>query len=252
MGCGAGPQREPCAARGCERNHIVRGGCAVPLSEIELGDTPPHGGALGGGSVRGFQRLRQAGVSRTGSGIAIAVQELGVGAHGLRIGRSRIGGPFQARLRFRGLAPDFQRPCILGRIRRNSLGPPVMGHSDQPSEKEREPHRSSYLPVAGHLTSGAVPQCSIPALAAQAQGPGALVRTSHNPPDDVAHAPARPMSRLFPALRRAVTQRSESERRQEWRRGTQSACATSSSKRSGEKCGLLAARYRRDRNCYGA
>ena len=62
-----------------------------------------------------------------------------------------------------------------------------------------------------------------------------LVRTSHNPPDDVAHAP---VSRLFSTLRRAVTQRSESERRQEWRRGTQSACATSSPKKSGEICGL--------------
>ncbi len=36
-----------------------------------------------------------------------------------------------------------------------------------------------------------------------------------------------PCLRLFSTLRRAVTQRSEPERRQEWRRGTQSACATS-------------------------
>ena len=74
--------------------------------------------------------------------------------------------------------------------------------------------------------------------------PLALVRISHNPPDDVAHAPTRAalapaVSRLFSTLRRAVTQRSESERRQEWRRGTQSACATSSPKKSGEICGLV-------------
>ncbi len=67
-----------------------------------------------------------------------------------------------------------------------------------------------------------------------------LIRTSHNPPDDVAHAPTRAVSRLFSTLRRAATQRSEPERRQEWRRGTQSACATSLPKKSGEKCGLSA------------
>ncbi len=66
-----------------------------------------------------------------------------------------------------------------------------------------------------------------------------LVRTSHNPPEDVAHAPTRAVSRLFSTLRRAVTHRSEPERRQEWRRGTQSACATSL---SGERCGLEKAR----------
>ena len=65
-----------------------------------------------------------------------------------------------------------------------------------------------------------------------------LVRTSRNPPDDVAHAPTRSVSRLFSTLRREATQRSESERRQEWRRGTQSACTTSLPKKSGEKCGL--------------
>ncbi len=71
----------------------------------------------------------------------------------------------------------------------------------------------------------------------------ALVRISHKPPDDVAHAPTRAalapaVSRLFSTFRRAATQRSEAERRQEWRRGTQSACATSLPKKSGEKCGL--------------
>ncbi len=65
-----------------------------------------------------------------------------------------------------------------------------------------------------------------------------LVRTSHNPPDDVAHAPTRAVSRLFPTLRRAATQRSEAERPQEWRRGTQSACATTSPTNVCEKCGL--------------
>ncbi len=60
-----------------------------------------------------------------------------------------------------------------------------------------------------------------------------LIRTSHNPPDDVARAPTRAVSRRFSTLCRAVTQRPESKRRQEWRRGTQSACATSSPKKSG-------------------
>ncbi len=63
------------------------------------------------------------------------------------------------------------------------------------------------------------------------------IRTSHNPPDDVAHAPTRAVSRLGSTLRRAATQRSEPERRQEWRRGTQSACATSSPKKSGRQTG---------------
>ena len=65
-----------------------------------------------------------------------------------------------------------------------------------------------------------------------------LIRTSHNRPDDVAHAPTRAVSRLFPTLRRAATQRSETERRQEWRGGTQSACATTSPTNVCEKCGL--------------
>ena len=63
------------------------------------------------------------------------------------------------------------------------------------------------------------------------------IRTSHNPPDDVAHAPTRAVPRLGSTLRRAATQRSEPERRQEWRRGTQSACATSSPKKSGCQTG---------------
>ena len=60
--------------------------------------------------------------------------------------------------------------------------------------------------------------------------------------DGVAHAPTRAalapaVSRLFSTLRRAATQRSEAERRQEWRRGTQSACATSSPTNVCQKCG---------------
>ena len=96
---------------------------------------------------------------------------------------------------------------------------------------------------------------------------GGLIRTSHNPPNDVAHAPTSAVSRrLFSTLRLAVAQRSEPERRQQRHRAgaapsgretgggpaatgsvvligflessdaARSACATSLPKKSGEKC----------------
>jgi hypothetical protein len=111
--------------------------------------------------------------------IVITLQELGGGTHGLRIaqgaGRSRVGGPFQERLGLRCLTTQLQRPSWTW-----SLSPPAINHPNQTGEKEREPHRSSYLQVAGRLGPALSPQCSIPAPATLPAGRRGWVLSGYN------------------------------------------------------------------------
>ncbi len=68
----------------------------------------------------------------------------------------------------------------------------------------------------------------------------ALIRISHKPSDDVAHAPTRAVSRLFSTLRRAATRRRNPSVARSGDAARKSACATALPKKSGEKFGLAA------------
>ena len=92
--------------------------------------------------------------------------------------------------------------------------------------------RSAALRSAGvRLVAVRLMEAAMPVLASLA----GVIRITHKPPDDVAHAPTRAVSRLFATVRRAATQRRNPSVARSGDAARKSACATSLPKTPGER-----------------